>query len=302
MVSEIRIQAPAGCWRSYALRILVLFLALFGILAACELVPNLVLQSHPHWPKFPVTAAGSVLLCAVMIVAYRLLVRWTERRGASEIAATGAPSLFLGGLAIGVTLFCAVYAVLYACGAVSFAGVHSGAGVGIAAAAALAAGVGEEIVFRGVLYRIFEERFGTMAALLSSGAIFGLMHFSNRGATWESTVAMALEAGILLGAAYALARSLWLPIGLHMGWNFAEGGIFSAAVSGGDSQGLLDAKLSGPTMLTGGIFGPEASIEAVAVCLIAAIVMLALAIRRGQWKALHPRPAKTVGTGTDHAN
>ncbi len=282
-------QAAARCWRSYALRMLVLFLVLFAVLFACQIVPQSVLQSHPEWPKLPVRVAGSVSLCLATIITYRLLVRWTEKRIAIEIGATGAPRLFLRGLAIGMGLFGAVYAVLLACGTVSFTGFHPGEGVGIAAAAALGAGVGEEIVFRGVLYRIFEERFGTLMALLSSGAIFGLMHAWNRGATWESSLAIALEAGILLGAAYALARSLWLPIGLHFGWNFAEGGVFSVAVSGGNSQGLIEARLSGPAMLTGGIFGPEASIEAVMVCLIAAVVMLNLAIRRGRWKPFQPR-------------
>ena len=290
MAGEIQVQAQAARWRSFALRILVLFAALFAVLAGSELIPDLALHSHPGWPRLPVRAAGSALLCVAMIVTYRLMVRWTEKRNADEIGATRALPLFVTGLALGVTLFCAVYAVLYAWGAVAFAGIRVGPGVGVAATVSLGAGVGEEIIFRGVLYRIFEERFGTMAALLSSAAVFGLMHAFNPGATWESTLAVALEAGVLLGAAYALARSLWLPIGLHFGWNFAEGGIFSAAVSGANSQGLISAKLSGPASLTGGVFGPEASIEAVAVCLIASAVILALAIRRGQWIALQPRP------------
>ncbi len=286
MTDEMQAHVPGDYWRSCELRLPVFFLALMAVLAVCQHVPDLVLRSHPDWPKLMVSAGGSVLTCLVMITAYRLLVRWTEKRSANEIGPTVALPLFLGGLAIGVALFCGVYAVLYVGGAASLRGIHLGEGVGFAAAASLAAGVGEELVFRGALYRIFEERFGTLAALLASGAIFGLMHAWNRGATWWSTIAIALEAGILLGAVYALARSLWLPIGLHFGWNFAEGGIFSAAVSGGNTQGLIDAKLSGPTMLTGGVFGPEASIEAVALCLIAAIVILFLAIRRGRWKPL----------------
>ncbi len=286
MTDETQAHAPGDYWKSCGLRLLVFFLALMAILVVCERAPDLVLRTHPDWPKLTVAAGGSVLTCLVMITAYRLLVRWTEKRSAGEIGATAALPLFLGGLGIGVALFCGVYAVLYFGGSVAFARIHLGEGVGITASASLAAAVGEELVFRGTLYRIFEERFGTLAALLASGAIFGLMHAWNRGASWWSTIAIALEAGVLLGAAYALARSLWLPIGLHFGWNFAEGGIFSAAVSGGSSQGLIDAKLSGATLLTGGVFGPEASIEAVALCLIAAIIILTLAIRRGHWKPL----------------
>jgi len=92
----------------------------------------------------------------------------------------------------------------------------------------------------------------------------------------------------LLGAAYALTGRLWLPIGLHLGWNFAEGSIFGMAVSGGSQKGsLITGELHGSNLLTGGVFGPEASIVAVVVCLTAAIVIL--------WKKAHA--AKVVSQG-----
>ncbi|MGH7969800.1 MAG: lysostaphin resistance A-like protein, partial [Limisphaerales bacterium] len=150
--------------------------------------------------------------------------------------------------------------------------------------------VGEEVVMRGVAYRLFEEGFGTTIAVLLSGALFGLLHVANPGATVESTIAIALEAGVLLAAAYVLTRSLWFPIGLHFGWNFTEGGIFGTSVSGGKSAtGLIATHVSGPNYLTGGLFGPEASLPAVLVCLMAALVMLVLADRRGEWKAIRVR-------------
>ena len=73
-----------------------------------------------------------------------------------------------------------------------------------------------------------------------------------------------------------------MPLGLHFGWNFAAGGVFSTEVSGnGTPQGLLDATLSGPAVLTGGDFGPEGSAYAVVFCVLATIVFLWLARRRG---------------------
>jgi hypothetical protein len=116
-----------------------------------------------------------------------------------------------------------------------------------------------------------------------------LLHAGNHGATTASTLAIALEAGILLAAAYVLTRSLWLPIGLHFGWNFTEGGIFGAAVSGGKSHGLIATSFSGPDWLTGGAFGPEASVPAVVLCVITAMILLVLAIRRGEWKPMRFR-------------
>lgn len=114
-------------------------------------------------------------------------------------------------------------------------------GLGRALAIAIASAVGEEIVFRGVVFRLLEARLGTTIALVLSAAAFGLLHAGNPGATWGSTLAIACESGVLLGLAYAASRALWLPIGLHFGWNFTEGGVFGAAVSGGQNTGLIVA-------------------------------------------------------------
>ena len=71
-------------------------------------------------------------------------------------------------------------------------------------------------------------------------ALFGALHIMNPGATWFSSVAIAVEAGILLGAAYMLTRQLWLSIGIHAAWNFTQGWVFSVPVSGGEAPlGLL---------------------------------------------------------------
>jgi membrane protease YdiL (CAAX protease family) len=127
---------------------------------------------------------------------------------------------------------------------------------------------------------------GTLVALVVSAAIFGLLHAANPGASLVSSASIALEAGVLLGLAYALTRSLWLPIGLHFGWNFTEGGIFGAAVSGGQSHGLVKAAVVGPDLLTGGAFGPEASVVAVVLSLVVSAAMGWLVVRRGHWKPL----------------
>jgi hypothetical protein len=63
-----------------------------------------------------------------------------------------------------------------------------------------------------------------------------------------------------------LTRRLWLPIGIHAGWNFTEGGVFGAAESGTAPHGWLQSTTSGPAWLSGGDFGPEASVVTVMIC------------------------------------
>ena len=150
-------------------------------------------------------------------------------------------------------------------------------------------------MFRGVLFRRLEAALGTSVALLISASVFGLLHAGNAGASWTSTLAIALESGVLLGILYAATRSLWLPIGLHLGWNFTEGGVFGAAVSGGQYQGIFPATLSGPDWLTGGAFGPEASVAALIVSLCASTVLAWYAVRGGMWRRAGSR---MPGTGT----
>jgi hypothetical protein len=149
-------------------------------------------------------------------------------------------------------------------------------------AAAVVPAFMEELIFRGILFRWIEEFAGSWAALVVTSALFGLAHIYNPNATWFSSFAIAVEAGMLLGGAYMLTRSLWLPIGLHAAWNFTQGFVFDVPVSGLDQKGLVEAKLSGPELLSGGAFGLEASVIALAIAAAAGVWLLVLAVRRGQ--------------------
>ena len=278
-----------GVWAWWPLRFLVFFFVLLTVYAGSQV---LVIIVAPKWhlaaPNV-VQSVGGLLTIGVTLLVYYVLVRWMERREPSELGLSRAVPQILGGALLGIALFSAVYAVLWAMGAATFKGFGSTDGLIRALEMALMAGVCEELIFRGAAYRLFEEGFGTAVALILSGALFGLLHAANPGATFVSTLAIALEAGILLAAAYAWTRSLWLPIGLHFGWNFTEGGIFGAAVSGHATKGLINAPISGSVLLTGGKFGPEASLPAMAICVATALVILVLAAQRGQWRPIRFR-------------
>jgi hypothetical protein len=147
---------------------------------------------------------------------------------------------------------------------------------------AILPGFMEELLFRGILFRWIEEFGGSWIALVVTSGLFGLAHILNPNATWFSSFAIAMEAGVLLGGAYMLTRSLWMPMGLHAAWNFTQGEIFDVPVSGLDEHGLVQAKLSGPVLLSGGQFGLEASVIALVGATLFGVWLVWFAIRSGK--------------------
>lgn len=144
-------------------------------------------------------------------------------------------------------------------------------------------GVGfyEELLSRGYHFHNLEEGLNLPWALLLSSAIFALLHWANPHASVFSLLGL-LAAGLYLGFAYLRTRQLWLPIGLHIGWNFFEGYIFGFPVSGMPTSRLIQHTVAGPELITGGAFGPEAGL----------IIIPALALGAGLifWYT-HRRPA-----------
>ena len=145
----------------------------------------------------------------------------------------------------------------------------------------LTVAVGEELILRGVIFRWIDERWNTGVALLISAILFGWMHISNDNATWWSSLAIAIEAGLLLGAAYKWSGTLWVPIGIHWAWNYIQGNFFGLAVSGTDAgDSILVTTVNGPNIITGGAFGPEASIISVILGTFLTLVFLTNRYRR----------------------
>jgi membrane protease YdiL (CAAX protease family) len=224
---------------------------------------------------------GALLLAAVVLAGYSAYVRTMEKRAVTELSGQRAVHEFGAGLALGALLFSVTIGILAALGIYQVTGNNGWQSMLAFLPACILAGVLEEILIRGILFRILERWLGSWIALAISAAIFGGLHFFNKGATPLDAAAISIEAGILLAAAYMLTRRLWLCIGTHIAWNFTQGGIFSVAVSGGENKGLLSSRMVGPDWLTGGAFGAEASVVALGLCFAAGIVLLVLAIKKG---------------------
>jgi len=273
-------------WRRWALLRLA-FLAvtlLLPVIVAPRLLDIAMPVAASPWHAAFV-AARNLAVVVLMLASYRLSVRVLERRDAAEIDFR--PGGFVAGVGIGTALISVVYMLLYLHGDVTFSAGNGQDGLAFAAIGTLGAALVEELVLRAILFRIAEQVVGTTAAIAFSAIVFGLMHGMNHGATVTSTLAVALESGVLLALAYVLTRNLWLAVGIHLGWNFFEGSVYGAAVSGTSAtHTAYSSLLAGPAMLTGGEFGPEASILSVLACLAASAVILAVARRRGNWIGL----------------
>ena len=242
----------APLWQWILLLIASLFLAFigYGMVAVTE-----------EFHSWALSFAASLFL----IVLYVLVVRWFEKEWTTDILARRGPRDLLLGLAIGAMFFCVVVGVMRLFGICTLMRLSFDWNAQLTAFMMFfGVAVGEEILFRGVLFKWIDKRWGPWWALLVSGLVFGLVHVTNNNATWWSGIAIAIEAGLLLGAAYKWSGTLWLPIGIHWAWNYTQGNIFGFAVSGNFAgSSWLKVVTTGPDLLTGGAFGPEASIISV---------------------------------------
>jgi membrane protease YdiL (CAAX protease family) len=265
--------SPAITWRSRLLRnpVIRIILALLAIAIPFAIVatPFNLYVSDKLLKK-----AGALLLAVVILAAYRTYVQVVERRTATELSGTHAMRELGAGVLLGTLLLSLTIGVLAALGIYQVTGTNGWVAMLATLPAFVLAAVLEEVVMRGVVFRILEQWLGSWIALAISAALFGLLHLLNPGVTLLNAGAVMLEAGILLAAAYMLTRRLWFCVGIHFAWNFTQGGIFSATVSGGATNGLLQSRLIGPAWLSGGAFGAEASVVAVIVCLAAGLVLL----------------------------
>lgn len=241
---------------------------------------------------FEVTHIPAFVVVVALLLVYRVFVRWIEKRPVSELDARSAWPGLIAGMGLGAMVFALTIGLLSLLDVYKVVGVDSANVLWPNAAAAAVAAVFEEVLFRGIIFRITEQSLGSWLALVISALLFGAAHLLDKNANLQAGLAIALEAGVFLAAAYMVTRRLWFVIGVHFGWNFTEGGIFGAAVSGTSSPGLLKAHITGPAYLSGGMFGVEASVPTIAICFLVAIVFL----WRAKMNGLLVRPFWRRGT------
>jgi uncharacterized protein len=137
----------------------------------------------------------------------------------------------------------------------------------------------EELLSRGYHLQTIASGTNLFWGVVVSSAIFGLIHLGNPNATLVSAAGIFF-AGLLFAYAYLRTRQLWLPIGLHIGWNFFEGVVFGFPVSGLDIYALARITVHGPDLWTGGAFGPEAGLIVLPAILVGGLLIYLYTRRR----------------------
>ncbi|MEC0371116.1 CPBP family intramembrane glutamic endopeptidase [Paenibacillus chibensis] len=229
---------------------------------------------------------------AVAIVIYWLVMKFLARRPVPELRLQRrAGSEMISGAVVGLIFIIVSTALIVLFDGYSFkwSNENIGSVVWPIITTSLGAAVVEELIFRGLAFQAIEKMGGSWIALTLTSLFFGIAHLGNPGATMWGALSIAIEAGVLLGAAFLWRRNVWFIIGLHFCWNTTEG-LLGIPVSGHPSSGLFTVEVTGPTLLTGGAFGLEASIIPVIISLLIAIPMLIFARRKGHLISLRRDP------------
>jgi len=261
---------------------LVAMIIAIALFIAASAAATLLGKLLPTMAANAAAAVKGAIAIALMLAVYKLVIVRLGERPRDDLPIAAAPRGLALGVLTGFLLFCALVGIAALFDVYNIVGpgdtrelVKDLIGLTILAAFM------EELLFRGILFRWIEAFAGSWAALVVTSALFGLAHIFNANATWMSSLAIMVEAGALLGGAYMLSRNLWVPMGLHAAWNFTQGFLFDVPVSGNDMHGLVQAKLSGQVLLSGGPFGLEASMIGVVLSIPLGAFVILLAVRRG---------------------
>ena len=259
-------------WGCYLVLGVLAFLIIPGV------VGYVLLLNIPAYAAVPLSTIAAV----ATLYAFKKYLSWYVEDG--ESLSFGGKARMMGvGWAVSVVNFLATIVCLFLCGCYRIVNVEFDVASQLSwLSLFLLVGVVEEVIFRGILFRLIADKWNIAVGLTTSSLLFGLAHLGNPGATLWAALAIALASGWLFGMAYAYHQTIWVPVGMHWAWNYLEGGVFGCSVSGTplDYRPLITPKISGTDLLSGGAFGPEASIICVAIGIGISIVYTMLYIKK----------------------
>jgi membrane protease YdiL (CAAX protease family) len=271
------------------IRLFLYALSVIATVVSATLLTRLLVPPAPS-PWHQLVLIKNLFLPLAVFALYARLVHLLEQRRAREIEIRHELPTFLMGTLVGTSMMGVFFLALWGFGMAHISGGTGADGLASEVIASMVTAMGEELLFRLVLFRILEEIGGTTVAILLSATVFGLSHGANPGATAISISALSIEGGVTLALAYVLTRNIWFAVGIHMSWNFTEGYVFGAYNSGlRDPHSLLRTTLSGSDLLTGGAFGPEGSMLLLGIDLIVSTILMGLIVHQGGWQTARLR-------------
>lgn len=267
-------------WSCYLVLGVLAFLIIPGV------VGYVLLLNTPAYTAVPLSTIAAV----ATLYAFKKYLSWYVEDG--ESLSFGGKARMMGvGWAVSAVNFLAIIVCLFLCGCYRIVTIEFDIARQLSwLSLFLLVGVVEEVIFRGILFRLIADKWNIAVGLTTSSLLFGLAHLGNPGATLWAALAIALASGWLFGMAYAYHQTIWAPVGMHWAWNYLEGGVFGCSVSGTplDYRPLITPKISGTDLLSGGAFGPEASIICVAIGIGISIVYTVLYIKKKKMLGAKP--------------
>jgi membrane protease YdiL (CAAX protease family) len=241
------------------------------------------------------------LVALLLMALYVWMLTVADHREDHRIAALGLPRAkgWLKQFAIGCTLgfgltaLAIVPIIIWGHTSTRFRlSVHTLPRLGAVLLILLAGALAEELMFRGYPFQHLVQGIGAVGAIMAFSVMFGAVHLANPGASLWGLLNTILI-GVLLSISYLRTRALWLPWGIHFGWNFALGVLFGLPVSGLRLFNVVvRTTATGPAWLTGGNYGLEASATAVVVILIGVVVVWKLPLTAFANPVALPPPAE----------
>ena len=229
-----------------------------------------------------------IIASTFVLLSYIALNRYYERRKVTELSTGNIGKYLLVGLLLGLLVPSLSVLFNYLRGEFIILSVSNltviflrdftiGISLGIATA------VFEEVLFRGVLFRLIEDKLGSYYAIIISGFLFGFAHLVNENATFFTGLGISIMSVFII-AAYMYTRNLWFTIAIHFAFNFAQTNIFGTEVTAfgyPETTSIIVSQLEGSKWFTGGEAGMEATVQVVALCLMAGIILLVLSHKKG---------------------
>jgi len=223
-----------------------------------------------------------IIASILVFLSYIALNRYYERRKVTELSTLNIGKYLLIGLVLGLLIPSLSVLITYLKGEFIILSVSDITFVflrdfTIAIGLGIATAVFEEVLFRGVLFRLMEEKLGSYFALIISGVIFGFAHLVNKDSTFLTGLGISIMSVFIISA-YMYTRSLWFTIAIHFAFNFAIGNIFGTDVDPKSTSIMVSQE--GSKWFTGGE-GLDPTVQVVVLCFIAGIILLILSHKKG---------------------